>query len=151
MEKPLTKLAKTILHSQGGRMTAQRKLILEKLDGMAGHPTAEDIFEAVSNEDESLHLSTVYRTLRWLEDQKLVTPSLFQEERRHERFDTRQREINQVHYHFKCQVCEEIMEFSEDQVEVIKHKFAEQHGAEVKQASLVLYGVCRECRKTPLP
>jgi Fe2+ or Zn2+ uptake regulation protein len=146
MEKSLTLQAELILRNQGGRMTAQRKLILEKLGSMSGHPTAEELFDAVCLEDESLHLSTVYRTLRWLEEQNLVTPRWFEDERRQERFDTQQDEPND-HYHFKCQNCEKIIEFSDAQVEGIKQSFSLLNGAEVRQASLVLYGICRECSR----
>ena len=138
----------TLIHEQGGRMTVQRRLILETIQALSGHPTAEEIFLSASEVDESLHLSTVYRTLRWLEEQGLVTPRYFEEDRRQERFDTVNENVQKDHYHFRCQHCQRIIEFSDLQVEAIKKNFSEKFAAEVQQANLVLYGVCEECRQT---
>ena len=93
-----------------------------------------------------LHLSTVYRTLRWLEEQALVTPRWFEEERRQERFDANPDELHGDHYHFRCEICKQIVEFSDARVEEIKRSFAAATGADVAQANLVLYGTCAACR-----
>jgi Fur family transcriptional regulator, ferric uptake regulator len=58
--------AAKIVHSRGGRMTSQRKIILDSFRLANEHPTAEDIFRLARKHDPSLNLSTVYRTLRWL-------------------------------------------------------------------------------------
>ncbi|MFU8772925.1 MAG: Fur family transcriptional regulator, partial [Anaerolineales bacterium] len=76
------------LHSQGGRLTSQRRLIFEVLQEMDSHPTAEEVYAIVNQQAPNLHLSTVYRTLRWLEQEGLVSTRHFQEKRRTERFDS---------------------------------------------------------------
>lgn len=146
MLNSLLEQAETILKTQGGRMTSQRKLILEKIESMAGHPTAEEIFMEASQEDPSLNLSTVYRTLKWLTDRSLITPRRFDEERRQERFDATPAEAHVDHYHFQCQHCKKIIEFSSDQVEEIKTSFSANSGSVIFFADLVLYGYCAECR-----
>jgi len=140
--------AESALKAQGGRMTNQRKLILEKLATMPGHPTAEEVFLAVSREDQGLNLSTVYRTLRWLADSSLIKPRRFDEERRQERFDSTSAPTNEDHYHFQCHQCKKIIEFSSDQVEQIKVLFSAQNGITVDYADLILYGTCAECSNT---
>ena len=147
MSIKLVTQAETILKEQGGRMTSQRKLILEKIESMSGHPTAEEIYLNANQEDPTLNLSTVYRTLRWLTDQSLITPHRFDEERRQERFDATLTGTNIDHYHFQCQQCKNIIEFSSDQMEKIKSIFSSQTGSEVFSAELVFYGVCANCRE----
>jgi len=53
----------------------------------AATPPQKRIFSVVQERDPSLNLSTVYRTLRWLEQEGLVSARRFDEERRQERFD----------------------------------------------------------------
>ena len=147
MNSTLIEQAESILKLQGGRMTSQRKLILELLQSMPGHPTAEEIYLAASHYDESLNLSTVYRNLRWLIDLKLVTPLVFDDDRRQERFDAMIDPPQSDHYHFRCQECCQIFEFSAPEVEQFKAQFSDSTGAEVQSASLILYGICADCRE----
>lgn len=140
----LLEQAQQRLNQSGGRMTTQRQLILETIQEMSGHPTAEEIYELVLAQDDSLHLSTVYRTLRWLENEGLVTSRLFNDERRQERFDPA---LPSEHYHFLCQNCKTVIEFNNLLVNAIKAQFELHSGAYVEQGSVVLYGLCRECRQ----
>jgi len=130
------------LSRSGGRMTAQRRLILEALEGLPGHPTAEEIYQHVVRRDPTLNLSTVYRTLRWLESIGVVAPRWFEDDRRQERFDR----LNDSHYHFRCRVCDRITEFADPQVEDVVASFIRQYGGRVESAALVLYGLCASCQ-----
>jgi Fe2+ or Zn2+ uptake regulation protein len=124
-------------------MTTQRQLILDVLDSFEGHPTVEDIYLAAQSIESSIHLSTVYRTLNWLEEQGLVKPRWFQEDRRQQRSDPAD---SHDHHHFRCLSCGEIVEFTEPLVDRIKDTFEIESGAWVSHASLVLYGECPHCR-----
>lgn len=131
------------LQGQGGRMTAQRRKILEALDSLSTHPTAEELYELVRKDDPGLHLSTVYRTLRWLEQEGLVSARVFHEDRRQERFDPTDPE----HYHFLCTSCKRVIEFDTLLVNTIKAQFELHSGAQVEVGSVVLYGLCVDCRQ----
>ena len=134
------------LRAEGGRMTAQRRQILEVLESGEDHPTAEEIYQRARAADESLHLSTVYRTLRWLEEEGFVSPRWFEDERRQERFDP-VTQASADHHHFRCRICNEIVEFSDPLLEKIKDTYQEQFGGRVESASLTLYGVCEKCKQ----
>jgi Fe2+ or Zn2+ uptake regulation protein len=134
----------------GGRMTSQRRLILQTLNDLGGHPTADEICAAARQRDASLHPSTVYRTLAWLESAGLVDHCHLDagpENRHSERFDP----VTPVeHHHFVCTACNRVIEFEAAHVELIKQEFAAQHGAAVERSALTLYGLCPECQaKTP--
>jgi Fe2+ or Zn2+ uptake regulation protein len=131
------------LQTQGGRMTAQRHMILEALDCLGCHPTAEQIFDMVSQRDPSLSLSTVYRTLRWLEQEGFISGRRFEDAGRTERFDP----AGPVeHYHFVCSVCKIVIEFDEPLLDAVAVKFAQRSGARVDSLSMTLYGLCPGCR-----
>jgi len=144
VELPLIDQITEKLHAEGGRMTNQRRLIVEALLDCADHPTAEEIYERVRITDSSIHLSTVYRTLRWLEEEGFVNPRWFEDERRQERFDPIVNE-DEGHYHFRCRVCNDIVEFSEPVICDIKAAYETQFGGKVESATLTLYGVCKRC------
>ena len=132
------------LRAQGGRMTTQRRLLLTILGSLGEHPTAEELFLLARQQDPSLNLSTVYRTLRWLEGENLVSTRVFAEERRHERFDAA---LPSEHHHFMCTSCKNVIEFDSELFGSIKHQFQEQNGASVATGSIILYGLCSNCRK----
>ena len=131
------------LRSQGGRMTNQRRLLLSILDSLGEHPTAEELLLIARKQDPDLNLSTVYRTLRWLEAEKLVSARLFAEERRQERFDAA---LPSEHHHFMCNNCKNVIEFDTDLLADIKTQFEVSSGANVSTGSIVLYGLCPSCQ-----
>jgi Fe2+ or Zn2+ uptake regulation protein len=132
------------LRAQGGRMTAQRRLLLTILESLREHPTAEELFLLAIKQDPSLNLSTVYRTLRWLEGENLVSTRVFAEERRQERFDAA---LPSEHHHFMCTRCKNVIEFDSEMFGSIKTQFQDLNGASVATGSIVLYGLCSNCRK----
>ena len=134
------------LRADGGRMTSQRKLILEALQDCPDHPTAEELYERVRESDPTLNLSTVYRTLRWLEEAGFVNPRWFEDERRRERFDpVDQPGSVQEHYHFRCKRCNRIVEFSSPLLAKIVQDYEQEYQAQVESSALTLYGICQDC------
>jgi Fe2+ or Zn2+ uptake regulation protein len=140
----LVQESKKRLKAQGGRMTVQRRLILETLDELSDHPTAEELFAVVRQQDANLNLSTVYRTLRWLEQEDLVSARIFEGDRRQERFDPIS--LNE-HHHFVCNGCKCVIEFDTQLVDLIKWQFEGQYSASVQSSDIVLYGLCARCRE----
>jgi Fur family ferric uptake transcriptional regulator len=51
------------LSQKGYRMTPQRMMILEAIEGASGHISAEDIYQDIRKRYPGLNISTVYRTL----------------------------------------------------------------------------------------
>lgn len=129
------------LRARGGRMTPQRRLILEALEGTSGHPTAEEVHVLARRRDPRLHLSTVYRTLRWLEAEGWVSSRWFQEERQ-ERFDPA---TPSEHHHFVCTSCKSVIEFDDPLIPRVKSAFERRVGASVGVISVELYGLCPNC------
>lgn len=132
------------LRLQGGRMTPQRRLILQTLETLTSHPTAEELYHLAHQQDPTLNLSTVYRTLRWLEQEDLVSTRVFHEERRQERFDPA---YPSEHHHFLCTGCKAVIEFDTLLMEQIKAQFEGDTGALVQTGTIVLYGLCPQCLK----
>lgn len=135
--------AQNCLAARGGRMTAERRIILETLQAAGGHPTAEELHQQIQPLHPDLNLSTVYRTLRWLEGQGLVAPQRFGAAGRVDRFDP---STPAEHHHFVCARCQAVVEFTDPLVEQLKTRFAARTGAQVESAALVIHGVCPDCQ-----
>jgi Fe2+ or Zn2+ uptake regulation protein len=132
-------------------MTAQRRMILEAFRAASEHPTAAEIFAIARRKDPNLNLSTVYRTMRWLEQEGLVQTRLFGDESRSERFDSA---MPAAHHHFVCTVCRRIVEFDAAAFDRMVRALERRYGFRTAQSELVLYGTCAECRaagKTAAP
>ena len=141
----LTQDVRQRLHAQGGRMTSQRRIICETLESLSGHPTAEDLFALVNERDPSINLSTIYRTLRWMEGEGLVSARRFDEDRRQERFDPAH---PSEHHHFLCHACKRVIEFDNPLIDQVVASFEDDAGAKVENVSIVLYGLCSRCQQT---
>ncbi len=138
----LLERASARVHASGGRMTGQRRLILETLAALPAHPTAEEVHTRAARRDPTLNLTTVYRTLHWLEGEGLVEPRRFRGHGRHDHFDVAGA---RGEHHFLCTECQRVLEFDAPQVEAVARSYARRHAFKVHQASLVLYGLCAEC------
>ncbi len=147
MHVPIPEAAAAI-RANGGRMTVQRRLILKTLNELGGHPTAEEIYRTVRQQDPTLNPSTVYRTLTWLETAGLVNHCHLDagpDGEHSERYDP----VTPVeHHHFVCTGCGAVIEFEVPELAPIKAAFAAEHGTRVERAALTLYGVCSACGNT---
>lgn len=61
------------LRRSGGRVTHQRRLVLQALVDAQPHPSAEDVAEHVAAVAPDVHMSTVYRTLNTLTDLGVIS------------------------------------------------------------------------------
>lgn len=130
------------------RMTPQRRLILDHLQSLDNHPTAEELLKHVQEHDPNIHISTIYRTLRWLEAEGWVQARVFNVDRRTERFDP---VVPGEHYHFMCTRCKKVIEFNNLLVNAVKAQFELHSGAQVEFGTVVLYGLCADCREHLIP
>jgi Fur family transcriptional regulator, ferric uptake regulator len=142
-KNPLLNNASQRIHAQGGRMTSQRQMILEALSCLNCHPTAEELLEVVQLRDPQINLSTVYRTLRWLEQEGLVSARRFSDDYRHDHFDPA---LPTQHHHFVCSNCKEVIEFDSPLIAEIIARLETQYGIAVQSASLNLNGLCQPCK-----
>ena len=61
------------MRESGGRVTAQRRQVLDALVATQPHPSVDDVVAEVQRHDPAIHVSTVYRTLNTLADLGVVS------------------------------------------------------------------------------
>jgi Fe2+ or Zn2+ uptake regulation protein len=130
------------IRSSGHRLTRQRKLILEILEGSREHLDADTIHDRAKVRDSSISLATVYRSLGLLKDIGLVQENLLGEGHGH--FEMTQ---SAPHYHFTCLKCGRVVEFEASQLMEVTRKLCNNEGLQVTEAQLLLRGYCSECRE----
>src|SRR4051812_22242532 len=109
----------------GLKMTGQRKIILKVLDEAGNHMSVDGVYEKAKEIDPSISMATVYRTLNLLDELHLVTKHDFGEN--FARFD-----INMEHHHHLIDVdTGAVIEFQNDEIEVMKKEIARKLGYEL--------------------
>ena len=107
------------------RYSKQRELVLQKVEQLCDHPTAEEIFDLAARECPGLSLGTVYRNLNSLVDagrvRRVSIPG------KADRFD----HTLGWHSHLYCNCCGGVVD-------------ADVKGV-VQDCAVVLFGLCEAC------
>lgn len=123
------------LRKVGLKVTLPRVKILQILENTsARHMSAEDVYKALIEADEDVGLATVYRVLTQFEGAGLVTRHNF--DGGHSVFELARGEH---HDHMVNVATGEVVEFTNEQIELLQHQIAEEHGFDLVDHSLVLY------------
>jgi Fur family ferric uptake transcriptional regulator len=107
-----------------------------------GHLSIEELLDEVRLKEPRIGYATVYRTLKLLKECGLAFE-------RHFGDGVSRYEVawsNEHHDHLICVECEKIIEFEDDDIEVLQHQVAAKHGFKLVRHKLELYGVCPDCR-----
>ena len=128
------------LKERGYRVTPQRAIILEAIEGLSGHMTAEDIFEIVQQTSSYISLATVYRTLDLLKELGLITESHMGTTTTHYAPIT-----HGPHHHAVCRKCNHTIELSHAVFEPIAEELRTKNGFVADVNHLVIFGWCSEC------
>jgi Fur family ferric uptake transcriptional regulator len=128
------------LRAIGGRLTPQRRLILQVLEASDEHLDAEALYDRVRARDPDVSLATVYRTLAILREIGLVEEHRLGEDHAH--FEAVR---DEPHYHFTCLRCGNVIEFDTDLVAQIEQSLHAQEGVRVVSSQLHIQGYCASC------
>ena len=129
------------LQASGHRITHQRRVVLEVLEGSQEHLDAETLYQRARQRSPRISLATVYRTVAVLKQMGLVAEYSLGEEHGH--FET---VPETPHYHFTCLGCGQVVEFDAPQVALAIQELAEQEGLEIHAVQFSLTGYCARCR-----
>jgi Fur family ferric uptake transcriptional regulator len=126
------------IRKAGLKVTLPRVKILELLENSSQrHVSAEDVYKMLLDKGEEIGLATVYRVLTQFEAAGLVTRHNF--EGGHAVFEL---DRGDHHDHIVCVVCGKVAEFMDDTIEQRQRQIAREHGFEMADHSLIIYGRC---------
>lgn len=123
----------------GIKLTPQRLAILRYLEGNKSHPSAEDVYSAVSKEFSTMSFATVYNTLEMLRDKGVLIELKVDPKRK--RYDP---DIK-PHHHLICMKCKRLIDIYKRFKLSLPKDMTE--GFEIKENHVEFYGLCPDCKK----
>ena len=124
---------------KGVKLTDQRKIIAEVISkskesyGESDHPDVDELYNRVSKIDPKISIATVYRTVKLFDDSGILVKHDF-------KAGKARYEINDDHNHLIDIKTGEIIEFVDEEIELLQKKVAEKYGYELVDHKLELYG-----------
>ena len=123
------------LRKVGLKVTLPRVKILQILENSEQrHLSAEDVYKALLDAGEDVGLATVYRVLTQFETAGLVERHNF--DGGHSVFEL---DRGDHHDHMVCIETGKVIEFHNEEIELLQKQVAEEHGYEITGHNLVLY------------
>ncbi|WP_428261151.1 Fur family transcriptional regulator [Haliangium sp.] len=124
--------------------TQQRELIVEQFLGCEEHVSIDELLALVRKSNRKIGYATVYRTLKLLVDSGLAIQRRFGDGQA--RFEVQ----GDHHDHLICTKCGLILEFEDDEIEILQDRIAERLGGfKVTRHRHELYGLCGKARGVP--
>jgi Fur family ferric uptake transcriptional regulator len=131
-------------------LTRQRKTILEELERVTSHPTADEIFGMVRRRLPSISLGTVYRNLELLTQGGLIQRIGGGKRMRYDA-------VVQDHLHVKCTGCQSVIDLpveSEVNVEAMREEMLHRCRSAANRAKMCdvlecrieFLGLCEHCK-----
>ena len=123
------------------RQTIQCSLILDAINRIGGHSTADEIYDNLKDDYPSLGRATVYRNLNKLAEEgqirRVCVPG---------GADCFEKMCSR-HYHVKCMECGEIPDVDMGYLEGLEDRIRNIAGDEILSHDIVFSGICPKCRK----
>lgn len=123
------------------RNTIQRALVLETVNRLKSHATADEIYMEIVREYPTISRGTVYRNLNQLaesgEIRRLEIPGSA------DHFDHRCHD----HYHVRCLKCDRVFDVQMDYIEGLEKRIQGSEDFDFCGYDLVFRGICPECKR----
>lgn len=121
----------------------RRNIIIQAFTAAEGHLTVDELFERAQKIDPKIGYTTVWRTLKMLEDGGVAAARKFHDGLT--RYEYQPKEGH--HDHMICTKCGHVEEFCSPGIEKLQKRLSSSHGFEMTSHKMELYGYCKKCRK----
>ena len=116
-----------IFRNEGLRLTRQRQAVWDEVKSSKAHLDAEDIYEKIKNKGVYISRATVYRTIDVLVKNNLLSKMNMGDGRN--RYELKDEDHH--HDHMICIETGKIIEFFDNDLEMLQEKIAKKHGYKV--------------------
>ena len=129
------------IREQGFRVTPQRLLLLDAICEGNGHTTFDEIYERVKSKAPGINQATVYRSLDFLCELRLVVSA-----------EIEGRTVYEIagetpHHHLVCRKCGAVQDLADFHFEELRSHLLKEHGFKTDLDHMVLNGLCAGCMK----
>ena len=134
------------LRVTGGRLTKERRLLMQTICEYGVHFTPEKLQLFLAERGHSMAMTTIYRNLPALESAGIICRTTFQEEQ-NQGAATYEHVWGRPHHdHLLCQSCGQRVEFHYEAIEVLQREVARKNGFKLVKHHMELVGLCPECQ-----
>ena len=120
--------------------TIQRSLVLDAVNRLKSHATADEVYAEVAATHPNISKATVYRSLNLLSEmgmiRKLEIPGGA------DRFD----HICKEHCHVKCEKCGRVFDIDIPYIDGLDNRVENRNGFELTGYDILFRGICPGCR-----
>lgn len=121
---------------KGVRLTDQRRLVAKVLADATDHPDVAEVYERAKKLDPKISIATVYRSVKLLEESKILEKHDFKDGR------ARYEPVPKVHHdHLIDLQTGQVIEFVNEEIEALQKKIAAKLGYKLVDHRLELYAV----------
>ncbi|MBF0566899.1 MAG: transcriptional repressor [Nitrospirae bacterium] len=128
------------LRERQQKMTSQRNLILDEFLTSKQHLSTEELHRVITQKDDTISHSTVYRMLKLMCVAGLAREEDFGDGVKRYEYE------GQHHDHLICVSCNKTVEVFDTTIESIQEKLAESNGYLLTGHKMDIYGICADCR-----
>ena len=121
------------------RNSKQKDIILRALDEHKVHPTAEELYKYIHQENSDIGVATVYRNLNKFAEKGIIRKIIGLDGSSH--FDS----CLEPHYHFICSCCGKIYDIPMNIGKDLIAKAEEFTDCKITSIDINFRGLCREC------
>jgi Fur family peroxide stress response transcriptional regulator len=124
------------------KYSRQREEVMHAIEEHHDHPTADQIYAELRDQDPTISLATVYRNLKFLSEQGKIQKLSFIAGADH--FDPNM----ERHSHFVCEHCGRIYDLPAQTEETLDEEAAPYAPGKITCHDLVFHGICEACEKS---
>jgi Fur family ferric uptake transcriptional regulator len=128
---------------RGLKASRARDAVVDVFFATKHHASLQDLFEASRGQHAAVSFTTVYRTMKLLDEAGLADARNFGDGKSTLYEVAAGREH---HDHLICESCGRIVEFVDEDVEALQDELAQRHGFSLRRHRHELYGLCPDCR-----
>ena len=130
------------VRGRGFRFTPQRQLILDAIREGGGHTTPDQIYQRVQVKSPAVNRATVYRTVDFLCEVRLVVAAQIGGQMYYELAGA------EPHHHLVCRQCNKIESIEHNTVKAFFADIKRDYQFWIDMDHLALFGICKKCQRT---
>jgi Fe2+ or Zn2+ uptake regulation protein len=134
----------SLVHERGFRLTPQRQLILDAICEAGEHVNVNEIYRRVRKHSKAISLPTIYRTLDFLCELRVVVAMQIG---RHILYEV---PGAHPHHHTICRNCGNVGMIPDKEVHSLFSKIEMKHGFWIDMDHMGLFGLCAKCKQIQL-
>jgi Fe2+ or Zn2+ uptake regulation protein len=130
-----------LMHERGFRVTPQRQVILDAICEGGGHTTPEEIYARVRAKAPAINRATLYRTLDFLCELRLVVAMRIGDHMYYEIAG------DSPHHHLVCRTCGKMTQVDHALLEEFIDTIDKKHRFRIDMDHVGLFGLCEKCQR----